>query len=185
MATMEIHPTLYVPDRSGWRAWLAEHHAAAPAIWLITYPSDPARPSVPYLHAVEEALCFGWIDGIAKRMDAERLAQRFTPRRRRSHWTELNKERARRLIAAGLMSDAGRAVLPDLAVEAFRIPDDILAALQADPQVWEHFQQFPALYQRIRISYIEEVRRQPAVFAQRLDNFLHKTRQGKMFGTLE
>ena len=111
--------------------------------------------------------------------------QRFTPRRARSHWTELNKERARRLIAAGLMTDAGRAVLPDLDVASFRIADDILAALQADPEVWGHFQRFPGAYQRIRIGYIEEMRRQPDIFHQRLEHFLRKTRQGTMFGTLE
>ena len=176
---------LYVPDRAAWRAWLAEHYRTTPAIWLISYKPETERPSVPYLHAVEEALCFGWIDGITKRLDAERGAQRFTPRRARSHWTELNKERARRLIAAGLMTDAGRAVLPDLDVAAFRIPDDILAAVQEDPVLWATFQQFPAVYQRIRIGYIEEMRRQPEVFRQRLNHFLRKTRQGKMFGTLE
>ena len=143
------------------------------------------RVSRSLYYAVEEALCFGWIDGIAKRLDAERSAQRFTPRRARSHWTELNKERARRLIAAGLMTDAGRAVLPDLDVASFRIADDILAALQADPEVWGHFQRFPGAYQRIRIGYIEEMRRQPDIFHQRLEHFLRKTRQGTMFGTLE
>ena len=182
---MEIHPTLYVPDRAGWRAWLAANHATAQAIWLLSYGRGDERPSVPYLAAVEEALCFGWIDGIAKRLDAERLAQRFTPRRPKSHWTELNKDRARRLIAAGLMTDAGRAVLPDLSIESFRIADDILAALQADAQAWENFQQFPAHYQRIRIGYIEEMRRQPQEFARRLQSFLGKTRRGVMFGTLE
>ncbi|MBC8162959.1 MAG: YdeI/OmpD-associated family protein [Roseiflexaceae bacterium] len=184
MAPLEITPILYVADRAEWRQWLAEHHATMQAIWLISYKPDAEKPSVAYLHAVEEALCFGWIDGIAKRMDAERLAQRFTPRRPRSHWTELNKERARRLIAEDRMTDAGRAVLPDLSVEAFSISDDILAALQADPQTWKHFQQFPALYQRIRIGYIEEVRAQPTVFAQRLNHFLRKTQQGTMFGTI-
>lgn len=185
MAPIEISPTLYVPDRAAWRQWLAEHHATAPAIWLIAYKPDLGKPSVAYLQAVEEALCFGWIDGIAKRMDLERLAQRFTPRRSKSHWTELNKERARRLIAGGRMTDAGLAVLPDLSVEAFRIPDDLLAALQADTQTWAYFQQFPAVYQRIRIGYIEEVRTQPQVFIQRLNHFLRKTQQGKMFGTIE
>lgn len=182
---MEITPTLYVPDRTGWREWLTHNHAMAQSIWLITYKAETGKPSVRYLHAVEEALCFGWIDGIAKRMDEERLAQRFTPRRKKSNWTELNKERARRLIAAGLMTDAGRAVLPDLSIEMFHIPDDILAALQSDTQIWANFQQFPDLYQRIRIGYIEEVRQQPQIFAQRLNNFLDKTRQGKMFGSLE
>lgn len=184
MPPMAIYPTLYVPDRAAWRAWLAEHHADTPAIWLISYKAE-TQPSVPYLAAVEEALCFGWIDGIAKRMDAERSAQRFTPRRPKSNWTELNKERARRLIAAGLMTDAGRAVLPDLSLDAFRIAPDIRAALQADPQTWANFQQFPAVYQRIRIGYIEEMRKQPDVFAQRLNNFLRKTRQGVQFGVTE
>jgi uncharacterized protein YdeI (YjbR/CyaY-like superfamily) len=182
---MEIAPTLYVAKRAEWRAWLSENHVQEQAIWLISYGKGSGKPSVPYLDAVEEALCFGWIDGIAKRMDAERTAQRFTPRRPRSHWTELNKERARRLIAAGLMTDAGRAVLPDLSIESFRIAEDILAALKADPQVWANFEGFPPLYQRIRVGYIEETRKQPQVFAQRLDNFIRKTRQNKMFGTLE
>jgi uncharacterized protein YdeI (YjbR/CyaY-like superfamily) len=182
---MDVSPTLHAPDRAAWRAWLAEHHRTTPAIWLITFTPHALRPSVPYLHAVEEALCFGWIDGIAKRLDAERSAQRFTPRRANSHWTELNKERARRLIASGLMTDAGRTVLPDLHVASFRIPDDILATLQADPEAWANFQQFPAVYQRIRIGYIEEMRRQPTVFRQRLHHFLRKTRRGTMFGTLE
>lgn len=182
---MQITETLYVTERAQWRQWLAENHKTASEIWLISYSTTSGKGSVPYLAAVEEALCFGWIDGIAKKMDAERRAQRFTPRRVNSHWTELNKERARRLIASGLMTEAGLAILPDLSLEAFQIPGDILAAIQADPQTWQNFQQLPALYQRIRIGYIEEVRRQPDVFQKRLDNFLKKTRQNKMFGTLE
>ena len=182
---IEVRSTFYAPDRAAWRQWLIDNHATAREIWLISYKRETGKTSVSYLHAVEEALCFGWIDSIAKRLDSERLAQRFSPRRAKGHWTELNKERARRMIAANLMTDAGRAVLPDLAIESFRIPDDILAALQADDETWANFEQFPALYQRIRISYIEETRKQPQVFQQRLDNFLRKTREGKMFGTME
>lgn len=182
---MDITETVYVPERTAWRQWLSEHHTTAREIWLITYAKSTGRPSIPYLHAVEEALCFGWIDGIAKRMDAERSAQRFTPRRPKSHWTELNKERVRRLIASGQMTAAGLAVAPDLSLAAFRIPDDILAALQADPETWQHFQAFPALYQRIRVGFIEEMRKQPTEFQKRLANFLQKTKQNKMFGVLE
>ncbi len=135
-----------------------------------------------YLDAVEEALCFGWIDGIAKRLDEHRTAQRFTPRRTRSHWTELNKERARRLMGEGRMTDAGRAVLPDLSFSAFVIAPDILAALQADPVTWANFQAFPASYQRIRVGYVEEMRRRPEVFATRLSNLLKKTHANRQFG---
>jgi uncharacterized protein YdeI (YjbR/CyaY-like superfamily) len=182
---MEITQTLSVTDRNEWRQWLLEHHATEKEIWLISYSRQSDQPRLSYLHAVEEALCFGWIDGIAKKLDAERTAQRFTPRRAKSHWTELNKERARRLIASGQMTAAGMAVLPDLTPESFSIAADILAALQADPQVWANFQMFPDLYKRIRIGFIEEVRKQPAVFQQRLAHFLKKTRENKMYGSME
>lgn len=182
---VEITDTLYVVERDEWRSWLAHYHAACSEIWLVTYSKKSGFPSLPYLHAVEEALCFGWIDGIAKRMDAERSAQRFTPRRPRSNWTELNKERARRLIASERMTEAGFATLPDLSPEAFRIAPDIIAALQADAQVWSHFSAFPDVYRRIRVGYVEEMRRQPVEFQKRLANFIAKTRQNKMFGVLE
>lgn len=176
---MEVTETHHAPDRSAWRRWLEQHHGSKTEVWLVR---DKARPSVPYLEAVEEALCFGWIDGIAKKISETRTAQRFTPRRRRSHWTELNKERARRLIEEGRMTSAGRAVLPDLSPEAFQVAPDILAALQAEPETWAHFQGFPGVYRRIRVGYIEEMRRDPTVFRSRLENFLEKTRQNKQFG---
>ncbi len=182
---MEITQTLQVTDREAWRAWLEENHASASEIWLLSASAASGKPRIPYLDSVEEALCFGWIDGIAKKFDAERTAQRFTPRRPKSNWTELNKERARRLIASGRMTEAGRAKLPDLRIESFRIADDILTALRADAETWANFQQFPAVYQRIRVGYIEEVRKQPLEFEKRLANFLKKTRENKMFGVLE
>lgn len=180
---MEITDTLYAPNRAAWRAWLQHNHATAREIWLILVRKSSAVPSVEYVEAVEEALCFGWIDGITKSLDDERRVQRFTLRKPNSNWTELNKERARRLIAAGLMTEPGYAVLPDLSPEHFQIAPDILAALQADPVVWANFQAFPDLYQRVRISSIEEQRnRNPAEFDRRLATFIDKTRQNRQFG---
>jgi uncharacterized protein YdeI (YjbR/CyaY-like superfamily) len=180
---MEITETFYAPDRAAWRAWLEANHTTAKEIWLLTYDKATGKPSVPYIDSVEEALCFGWIDGIAKRYDGERKAQRFTPRRPKGNWTELNKERVRRLIDQGLMTEAGLAVAPDLSLESFRIADDILAALQADEEIWANFLAFPPLYQRIRVGYIEEQRKKnPAEFQKRLQSFLQKTKQNKMFG---
>ena len=109
---MEIGETLYVTDREEFRHWLQENHAAKREIWLVQYKKATGKPSLPYLEAVEEAICFGWIDGFEKSMDSERYATRFTPRRPRSNWTETNKERARRMITAGRMTQAGRAALP-------------------------------------------------------------------------
>lgn len=178
---MIITQTFHAPDRASWRGWLAAHHDSEREIWLV---SDKTRLNVPYLEAVEEALCFGWIDGVAKRIDSTRLAQRFTPRRRQSHWTELNKLRARRLIDEGRMTEAGHAALPDLSPEAFHVAPDILAALQAEPETWTHFCAFPETYRRVRVGYIEETRRNPQVFRSRLEHFLKKTRQNKRFGGL-
>ena len=182
MPPVQITETLYVAHRTEWRRWLADNHQTAKEIWLIYYAKESDKPRISYLHAVEEALCFGWIDGIAKKMDAERTVQRFTPRRPKGNWTELNKERVRRLIERGLMTEAGLAVAPDLSIEAFTIEPDILEALQADPVVWTNYQQFEGLYQRVRVSTIEEARRQPDEFRRRLDKFIDMTRQNKTYG---
>ena len=109
---MEIGETLYVTTGEDFRKWLEENHASKKEIWLIQYKKATKKPSIPYVEAVEEALCFGWIDGLEKSMDTERYALRFSPRRPKSNWTETNKERARRLIAQGRMRPAGFAALP-------------------------------------------------------------------------
>jgi uncharacterized protein YdeI (YjbR/CyaY-like superfamily) len=182
MPKMEITKTLLITDRDAWRAWLEANHESEREIWLLFASTKSGQPRLPYLHAVEEALCFGWIDGIAKKMDDVYTAQRFTPRKPKGNWTELNKERARRLIAAGKMTKAGEATLPDLSLDAFIIAPDILEALQADAQTWENFQNFPGLYQRVRISFIEASRRQPDQFRKNLDKLLAMTKQNKTFG---
>ena len=182
---MDITETLHARTRAEWRQWLMENHATAREIWLVQITRKPGQAGISYLEAVEEALCFGWIDGIQKKLDAERNAQRFTPRRPKGNWTELNKDRARRLIAQGKMTDAGMAVLPDLNPREIEIAPDILAALQADPQTWENYQRFPEIYRRIRIDHLEEVRTDPDVFRQRLERFVDRTRRNKMYGSWE
>ena len=109
---MEIGETLYVTDRQDFRRWLEENHKSKKEIWLIQYKKAAQKPSINYVEAVEEALCFGWIDNTEKSMDIERYATRFSPRRPKSNWTDTNKERARKLIAEGKMTEAGFASLP-------------------------------------------------------------------------
>jgi len=109
---MEIGETIYVTTGDEFRKWLLKNHKSKKEIWLIQYKKATKKPSINYVDAVEEALCFGWIDGLEKSMDAERYALRFSPRRLKSNWTETNKERARRMIAEGRMTEAGRAALP-------------------------------------------------------------------------
>ena len=109
---MEIGETLYVTSEDGFRKWLEENHQSRKEIWLIQYKKATKKPSISYVDAVEEALCFGWVDGTQKSVDAERYALRFSPRRPKSNWTETNMERAKRLISEGKMTEAGYAVLP-------------------------------------------------------------------------
>lgn len=110
---MEIGETIYVTTREDFRKWLEQNHGIKKEIWLIQYKKATKKPSVNYAEAVEEAICFGWIDGFEKSMDSERYATRFSPRRPRSSWTETNKGRARKLIAEGKMREAGLATLPE------------------------------------------------------------------------
>jgi uncharacterized protein YdeI (YjbR/CyaY-like superfamily) len=177
---VEITRTCKPADRAAWRAWLEANHATAGEVWLL-YDDRPEEPAVSYRDAVEEALCFGWIDSTVKRYSPHERAQRFTPRRRRGHWSALNKERARRLLRLGLMTEAGRATLPDLAAP-FVVAPDVESALRAAPGAWEHFRAFPDLYRRVRLGYVEEARDRPEEFARRLGNLVRKTAANQMFG---
>ena len=109
---MEIGETIYVTTRAELRKWFEANHESKKEIWLIKYKKATKKPSINYVEAVEEGICFGWIDGLEKGMDAERYALRFSPRRPKSNWTETNKDRARKMISEGRMTPAGRATLP-------------------------------------------------------------------------
>lgn len=98
---------LYVTNREQWRNWLAEHHAGEAGVWLIFYKKKTNKPTISYEDAVEEALCFGWIDSIIKKIDETRYVRKFTPRKGKSKWSKLNKKRAEKMIKAGGMTDAG------------------------------------------------------------------------------
>lgn len=167
-------------NREEWRAWLEQNCQSAKEVWLIL-DDRPEVPGVSYLDAVEEALCFGWIDSIQKRVSNIERAQRFSPRKPRGKWTELNKERVRRLIRLGKMTEAGMAVLPDLDAP-FVIAEDILEALKTEAATWENFLAFPELYRRIRVGYIEDASKDRQEFGRRLGSFVDKTARNQMFG---
>jgi len=109
---MEIGETIYVTTREEFREWLEKNHKSCKEIWLIQYKKFTQKPSIPYADALEEAICFGWVDGFEKGMDDERYAKRFTPRRQKAIWTDANIERARKMIEEGKMTEAGRTFLP-------------------------------------------------------------------------
>lgn len=173
---MEITERLYTTTRGQWRGWLAANHATKREIWIST---SSCADGLQYLDSVEEALCFGWIDSTIKSGEGV-MWRRFSPRRKHSPWTELNKERCRRLERLGLMTDAGRAVLPDM---DFKIDDDILTVLQSDDTLWRNVQNLPPLYLRVRIDNIQNIRkRNLEAYHRRLQKFVDNTRKGVMYG---
>src|SRR5438270_641879 len=177
---MNVGETLDVRTRAVWRAWLRRNHARKKEIWLVLHLKASGRESLAYNDAVDEALCFGWIDSIVKKVGPQSRAQRFTPRRRGSPVSEMNKARARRLVREGRMTAPGRAALgPSLRRERLVLAPDVENALRAEPGGWAHFQKFPAAYKRIRLGFIEGARRRPQVFATRLRYFVRMTAQGK------
>lgn len=179
---MDITKTLYVSERETWREWLAAHHATASDIWLIYPKKGSGRPSLPYNDAVEEALCFAWIDSTRKSYTEEATVQRFSPRRKGSSYSQINIERLRRMREQGkLLPDVEIEVEEFLAAE-FDFPEDIMATLRDNPRAWSNFQRFSAPYQRIRVAYIDHARSRPEEFEKRLANFLQKTEQNKQFG---
>ncbi|MCY1105991.1 YdeI/OmpD-associated family protein [Shouchella clausii] len=170
-----------VKTRQELRDWLEEHSTTEKCCWIIVSMTE--QPNViQYVDAVEEALCVGWIDGIKKKISDTELAQRLSPRKKNSHWTELNKERVRRLDKLGLMREEGMKALPDMRPESFTIDKDIETRLKEDEQLYQNFIHFPELYRRIRIDTIQSYRNEPDIFNKRLKKFIDHTRENKMYG---
>ena len=182
MGSMTISRLLHAETRDEWREWLIGNYRSARDIWLVTYKKASGRTSVSYNDAVEEALCFGWIDSTRKSIDAERSAQRYSPRRKGSAFSQPNLERIDRMRDRGLVMPD---VLPDvsqLRPEDYVIPDDILTALAAEPEALAFFESTSPSYQRIRAAYVDGSRAEPEQFAKRLANLVDKCRRRKHFG---
>lgn len=147
-------PIYHALTRAQWRAWLEAHHGSARGVWLCSYRKAADKPAVPYVDAVLEALCFGWIDSTVNLFDDERALQLMTPRKPKSTWTRLNRRRVAELEAAGLMTDAGRRAVEVAQqngwwtiidpVEDLVEPDDLAVALDAAPSARAAWTSFPA-----------------------------------------
>ena len=170
-----------IGDRQAFRSWLTEHSDTESECWLELKRGRPTDDAFCYLDAVEEALCFGWIDSTQKIVGDRRL-QRFSPRQKNSPWTELNKARVRRLERLGMMTDRGRAALPPMGPRSFKIPSDIETALK-QARVWSRFRRFPKLYQRVRAYNIQfYADRNRALYDRALAHLIAATKQGRMYG---
>lgn len=172
---------LDIRHREDFRRWLAEHHATAKECWIaVKRGKTPPVDSLWYLDAVEEALCFGWIDSTLKRVRGVAL-QRFGPRTKNGRWTELNKARCRRLVSLGQMTDSGLDVCPDLDADMV-IDEEVMEAFQSNPTAWTNFLTFPALYRRVRIDNIQRNRNCRQIFISRLNKLIEASERGEMIG---
>ena len=174
--------TTYLKTREELRSWLLEN-AATQSFLNVPISVKSKENTIVYIDIVEECLCFGWIDGVKKKIDEETLVQRITPRKKNSNWTELNKERVRRLEKLGLMTDMGRSVLPDME-KKFVVHSSILERLQKDELAYQNFLAMPELYRRIRVDTIQgyDGTKDKELFRKRLEKFIENTRNNKMYG---
>ncbi len=191
---------LEVSGRAAWRSWLRKNHRSATEIWLVYYRKGSGKERIAYNDAVEEALCFGWIDSNVHSIDETRFAQRFSPRKPGTPYSPANRERLRKLIAAGKVSKSVLAAIrlqtPDLGLQLrsgvldlksrseprLIVAKDILAAIKADKAAWANYRKLSPAYKRIRIGFIEGARKRPAEFEKRLRYFIKMTAKGKMYG---
>lgn len=160
----ELGTIVRPPSRAAWRAWLTANHKTTSDAWLRLVKKAHIKPNdnLSYIEAVEEALCFGWIDSTCKRLDETALAQRFLPRKNLGNWSEINQQRVRHLHGQKLMTEAGWAAMPaELAaalkttkpLEAPEIPTDMMTALKR-AKALDSFRAFPISYQRIRVAHL-------------------------------
>ena len=166
--------------REQWREWLSEHFQSRREAWLVFPNKDSGEEGVSYNDAVEEALCFGWIDSTARRLDDMHQLRRFTPRRKGSPFSRPNVERLIWLDKRGLIHPGIRESVAEILREPYVFPEDLLAILREDEVVWKNYSGFPEPYRRIRIAYIDDARRLPEEFRRRLEHFIARTRQNKL-----
>lgn len=180
---------LWVSDRASWRAWLEENHGRDAGVWLVTFKKATGKPRVEYDDAVEEALCFGWIDSVVRTLDGERSMQLFTPRKARSPWSQSNKLRVEKLVFADLMRAAGIAKVEDAkrdgswdayaVAESLEEPDDLRAALAAGPGAAKtNWDAFSPASRRAILWWLHSARR-PETRAQRITTIVSEAARNR------
>ena len=177
---MEATKILYCKDRNAWRAWLNDNFETEHEIWFVFPSKESGEEGVLYNDAVEEALCFGWIDGQAGTLDEHHQLRRFTPRRAKSPYSQPNIERLIYLHKHKLIHPSIEPMIIDVIKKPFVFPQDILDEIKKDRKAWENYESFSEPYKRIRIAYIDAARKRPNEFKKRLENFIQKTKEGKL-----
>jgi uncharacterized protein YdeI (YjbR/CyaY-like superfamily) len=167
----EGYPQVHPETREAWRAWLGEHHAASKGVWLVTWKKHTGKPAMTYDAVVEEALAFGWVDSLTRKLDDDRTMLLCTPRKPASNWSRPNKQRVERLLADGRMQPAGLRMVELAkqtgtwtaldAVEDLEVPADLAAAFDRHPGAREHWDAFPRSARRGILEWILNAKRAP------------------------
>jgi uncharacterized protein YdeI (YjbR/CyaY-like superfamily) len=189
-------PTVHARTRQEWREWLHEHHRTVSEIWLVFDKQHTGRACIEYEDSIEEALCFGWVDSLVKRLDDERFARKFTPRKPDSAWSAINRARYARVKARGLLTAAGierpptareaKAPAPPAAAvaaskDASALPADIKKAFKANAKAWATFEQLSPFHRRRYVGWIEFAKR-PETRAKRLQEAVALLAAGQKLG---
>ena len=188
METKNNIPTFYPHTRTEWRQWLKENHSTASSVWLIRYHKKSGKPTISYEESVEEALCFGWIDGQADKRDHESSYQYFAPRKAKSYWSKLNRERVDRLLKQDLITPNGQALIDQAKttgtwdafadVDQLLVPDDLQKLFDANPTALAHYQNFPPSAKRMILEWIKMAKK-PETRQRRLGQTVELAAQGK------
>ncbi|MBN1388189.1 MAG: YdeI/OmpD-associated family protein [Bacteroidales bacterium] len=185
--------SLQLTNREEWRSWLEDNHKKEKEIWLVYYKRHTCNPRIPYDDAVEEAICYGWIDSIIKRIDENTYCQKYTPRRRKSKWSQKNIERAEKMIALGRMTESGLESFkeakrdPSLIIKTddshsfIEIPEDMKSELQNTRDAFRNFISFPKSYRKMCIGWINAAKK-PETRNRRITEVAGKAAEGKKIG---
>ena len=174
-------------DRAAWRAWLEAHHSVEKEVWLVFLKKHTKKPTVSYDEAVQETICFGWIDGILKRVDEERYVQKFTPRTDDTRWSAKNIERARKMIREGLMTEAGlvkfRPTAPHAAPASsgFELAPELLAVLEAHRRAFGNFSRLTPSQRRLYVGWIMSAKKEETR-SRRLREAIARLEKGQLLG---
>ena len=183
---MKITKTLNVDNRLQWRLWLQEYHDKEKEIWLVYHKAGTDVPTIAYAASVEEALCFGWVDGLVRKIDDERYARRFTPRRKGSAWAKSNVERFGRLKKEGRLHSAALAAAPDSKTKVYKplrerrvaMPPELKSALVKHKKARSHFEKMAPSYRKLLMYWVSQAKR-PETKKKRVERCVKSLSKGK------
>jgi len=169
MTNKELNNALLFKNKKDWRNWLEKNHKTANEVWLIHYKKSSDKMSFNHFDAVEEAICFGWIDSKLKKIDQERFILRYSPRKLKSPWSKINKETAEKMISLGRMTESGFNKIKEAKKQGFwnsaytnlvkeKLPSDLKNALIKDKKAWDNFQNFANSYRNMYIGWVKNAK---------------------------